>query len=182
MSQTPQYFSGYKNNVCFELTINSEQQFEMKPNRNVSVRTWVKDHLKSHLLPYADYYLVPEISEPRKTEKYNENKFPRIHFHGIVKFHDFISFLMNSHVRFTKGIAYCFSDLRYEYWTSYMLKQEKWWEQAPPYNQIKRIQTKTFQDITRDNTPLIGGVGNEVSGGEENTFVPDDLGSGTIHK
>ncbi len=122
MEKPETVFSGFKNKVVYELTLNPQQQHENSPLRPIHCRAGVRTLLKERLHPYANYYLYGEISEPRRTSKYEQ--FPRIHYHGIVIFHDVVGFLLYGHYKLQNATSYCFSDFRLTIWQHYCEKQQ----------------------------------------------------------
>lgn len=112
----------YKPETWFEITINPRDQLQDKPFRTEKVVGELKKLLLRLFTKGIYTIMYPEYSEPTELV---QNKYPRLHFHGVIYFtqtglHDFFdkySFILASYG------SVKISDLRLDYWMAYCTKQ-----------------------------------------------------------
>lgn len=119
----------YVNGQTREITINPNQQFLCEVARVGRVRREIASIAALCLKPYADYTLYLEISEPHVncTQEAKYYHFPRVHVHGIVKFHDVIGFLETGFHKMAGLALFTINQYDPEYWTAYSTKQAELW-------------------------------------------------------
>lgn len=119
----------YLNGQTREITINPSQQFLGESGRIGRVRREIAVIAHTCLKPYATYTLYLEVSEPHVncTQESKYYQFPRVHVHGIVKFHDVIGFLETGFHKMAGLALFTINFHDPEYWNAYCSKQAELW-------------------------------------------------------
>lgn len=120
----------YVNGQTLEITINPIQQFCQEPLRHILARRELAGLATKYLKPYADYTLYMEYSEPHVNVhgKTQAPQFPRVHVHGIVKFHNILGFLNIGWFGLQDNSLFTINFHDPEYWSVYCKKWSSVWE------------------------------------------------------
>lgn len=118
----------YKVGDYYEITINPCNEFQRtgELSRFASVHNNFKQILKQLFKKkYILYYFVPEISEPKFSNK--SGSYPRIHYHGIIQFKSptaVVGFLLRVFNKLKDISSFQINPLRPEHWNQYIHKQK----------------------------------------------------------
>lgn len=154
--EIPEIF--YKKDTMYEITIAPAdvQQFidrESKLLREVRFTEKFKSILKS--TSSFDYYLIPEISEPKAISR--SKSYPRLHYHGIIKINNVQDFLLRDILKFYASCDIQINEYRPEYWPRYITKQRE----VIDYTTLKKLcnykktDLKTFLELS--GSPFVKG-------------------------
>lgn len=85
----------YQNNVWFTITISpdDDHQYRFKPDRFHCLKQRFVEQFDLWFIGVENIVLYPDLSYP---EALSHTQFPRIHYHGIIKFKDVLQFLLSS--------------------------------------------------------------------------------------
>lgn len=89
----------FQNGIWYSITVNPDDhiQFRNKKDRPHHIRQYIFEHWEE-LFPEGsldDLVLYPDLSYP---EYLGKGKYPRFHYHGIVKFKNVVHFLLNTSI------------------------------------------------------------------------------------
>lgn len=119
----------YEINKFYEITINPCNEFQntLEPFRFKRVHENMKDVFKKLFRKkYYEYYFVPEISEPKFSNK--SGSYPRIHYHGIIKYKSptsVVGFLLSTFHKLREISSFQLNHLRPDHRNKYIHKQKK---------------------------------------------------------
>lgn len=128
----------YVNGQTREITINPSQQFQWDPLRRTLMRVELAALAYKYLKPYADYTLYIEYSEPHVncTQEIKNFQFPRIHVHGVIRFHDVLGFLDIGFIGLASHSLFTINFHDPEYWNAYCTKWSSVWLNYPLFRPI----------------------------------------------
>lgn len=115
----------YQKHTVYGITFNpndATQLYGIESDRLTAVVERVRRILINHLKPVAQYVLITEVSEPVETRK--DHGYPRIHFHGIVRFRNPIRYLTERLHHLGKVFSIVVHPYDREKWTDYCAKQK----------------------------------------------------------
>lgn len=124
--------------TIYALTINPEQQPQSFSKRDLALH-YMNFHQRLREIKGIDYWLFPEVGKG--------NKF---HFHGIVQFHDWLSYLNFKDI--IGNLANCEMDsiAHPVIWYTYIRKQWIYWKQIFNFN-ICSMTTNIWNKWLREN-------------------------------
>lgn len=146
----------FKNDIWYSITINPDDdcQYQGKPDRFFKLKQLMFLQRVNWFMGVADMILYPDLSYP---ERLIRQSYPRMHYHGIIKFNDVLKFLLSTTIHRSCQVEIdTIEDL--EYWTAYCKKFMKYtntkeraleWKtyfnpKDPPSMSDGRINLKTF--------------------------------------
>lgn len=145
--EAPKVF--YREYTPYEITINpsDDNQFFCRANRDVLVDSYVRNRM-AELQDCIEYFLVPEISEPRHVSRHF--KLPRIHYHGVFQIKYLSTFLLYGLRKLSLFSDVQINSFRTGYWKRYCLKQYPLLRENPdPIMRLRKIRTKwSWEEVT----------------------------------
>ncbi len=152
MNKKKEITNSYNNKVVYTLNICPDDRHQ---HLGEIARTFIclVEHRKklSKLRRYAEYRLVPEYSFPMKSSK---GSFPRLHYHGTIKFNDIMAFLEIGYYELTRWCIFevdTISDPTY--WDQYCRKDHKLMMAHLNSRRMKStISSEYVTDIQKKNT------------------------------
>ncbi len=117
----------YDTNICYELTINpnDRNQYIQDEFRYRKFINYWSLTFRKMANQEMEIHLYPEISE---CQNLIDGKYPRIHFHGTIKFlsnYSISNFLLKYTYILSKASSVQLNNYRPDYWDKYCLKQHK---------------------------------------------------------
>lgn len=162
-------FTRWLNGVWYTFTFNPKDTLQCRKSKDRfgTFLRWFDKNRTVWDYGVKDLILYPDLSFPAQL---GSGKYPRIHFHGIIMFHDVNTFLLQNHLdefgyceidtisNHDDWIRYCEKYLRY---VQYAEKSASIWRYTPSSDEVVLVKYRTLADFIPDD------YDNDVSSEEE---------------